>query len=153
MADIGIFDTARPLPEDLESNTIVRREFAIAVPKTDPLAARESITLEECRDDSFLLGSPHSELGDVQQQVLDSFCFSPQILYHVDKLSTVAHMVSNGIGISLLPTGLAEEYQFGYKAIPLDPPWKFETVAAFSRAIPQGECASTLLNILRDYYR
>ena len=152
MADAGIFDITASLPPELDSTVLIHQEYAIAVPPDHPLASRPSVSLDECQDEPFILGSPQSELGDSQQQVLNSFRFVPQVLYHVDKIRTVAHMVSNSAGISLLPAGLLEESQFNYRSVPLNPPWKFETVFAYPRSAPLSSCGQELLRLLQDFY-
>lgn len=152
IADVGIFDTHSPVPEELDCISLIEQTYAIAVYPEHYLSGCASVSLEECQNEPFILGSPQSELGDSQQQVLDSCRFVPRVLYHVDKVRTVAHMIANNVGISLLPAGLPEESQFGYCSVPLNPPWKFKTVFVFPKSVPLSDCGRDLLYLLQKFY-
>ena len=150
-ADVGILEAAEELPPELIGVCLVRQEYALAVPFGHPLASLPSVSLSDCQEESFILGSPWSDLDSSQQKIFVSCRFSPKILYRADKLRTIARLVGKGTGVSLLPAGLPEEAQFGYRSVPLNPSWKFDIVFAFSKAHPLNDCGKDLLTMLRKF--
>src|SRR5262249_20882218 len=89
--------------ERLHVEPLFSEELLLAVPRAHRLARRRKITIDDVRDERFILLNEMHCLGD---QVL-SFCHAhgcqPRIACRSAQISTVQTMIEMGQGVSLLP--------------------------------------------------
>jgi LysR family hydrogen peroxide-inducible transcriptional activator len=103
--DLAIMSTAEHLPT-IHIETVASEPLFLVVPKGHRLARRRQVVWSDAEEEPFLvLHDMHCLAGQVQQ-----FCGSqgarPRVAARGAQLSTIAAMVSAGLGISMVPAML-----------------------------------------------
>lgn len=102
-----------PIAEDpaLESWIIERDDLVLAVPADHPLAAKPTVTLQECRAEGFVLyGSTKVPgLHSVALGLCYAAGFTPRINQEAIQVPTLLSLVASGMGIALVP-GITRSY-------------------------------------------
>lgn len=78
-------------------------ELFVIVPLNHPLAARESVSLEDIADESFITLKPFYGLRLLANQLFDMMNVIPHIEFEGDEIVTVANLVAADLGVSLIP--------------------------------------------------
>lgn len=84
-------------------STSVEEEIFLAVPIDSKFSKKDTVTLEEVREEEFicLMGSKHL------RYICDNFCrqsgFVPKVIFESDNLAAIKNMVSANIGIGFWP--------------------------------------------------
>ena len=101
--DLGIA-TAPIEGEDIEWYPVFEEEIMLAVPKSHPLANKESIYLKEVENDPFIV-MPE---GYGFRELTDNFCtqagFHPLFAFEGDETGVTFELVERGLGIAFSPT-------------------------------------------------
>ncbi len=98
---------ALPDPE-FESIDLTPESMVVVLPEQHPLAAQESISLRELRDEAFILPSTHTA-GAAEVAVLAECAdagFKPKLIQEVHAIQTAVGLVAAGLGISILPASV-----------------------------------------------
>jgi LysR family transcriptional regulator, hydrogen peroxide-inducible genes activator len=154
---------AEPFPDaGLAVAPLYDEPFMVAVPKTHPLASRESITSEELkRETMLLLGTGHCFRDHVLEVCPEFARFSSDAegirkSFEGSSLETIKHMVASGMGLTVVPQlSVPPEPQAHVVYIPFAPPvptrrvvlvWRrtftrYEAIAALRNAIYVCELA------------
>lgn len=82
-----------------------REEMFAIVPTWHPFASRDSITLKELTNDSFILLKKGYALRIQLDSIFKKAHFTPTITFEGDEVATVAGFVAAGLGVSILPDG------------------------------------------------
>lgn len=97
------------LPESIQSQELLRERFVLCLPEDHPKADAVSARLAEFQDESFVIFARAFSPTYYDQVV--SMCveagFHPQMRHEARHWLTVMVCVAKGIGISLVPAGLA----------------------------------------------
>ena len=133
-ADLGFVH----LPCDVEGlavRPLLDDPLALVVPEGHPLAARESVALEEAADAEFVWVH---EAQDPEHPLFAACLaagFRPRIVCESGSAQGVLALVAAGLGIALLPC-LAIEPRAGIRVVPLAEPAPYRTLAALWQ--PEG---------------
>lgn len=102
-----------PVPEDsFDASLFVRDSSCLVVSKDHPLARRDSVSLKELRDESFiLLGAEFSTHYDIKT-ALQQAGFEPNIVMLSSQWDFVIQMVRLNYGISVLPSSIFKRFSF-----------------------------------------
>jgi len=110
LGEIDCAIVAEPLPDlGLARADLYDEPFRVAVPANHPLAARESISSAELkRETLLLLGAGHCFRDQVLEVCPEYARFAPDAegirkSFEGSSLETIKHMVSAGMGITVLP--------------------------------------------------
>ncbi|WUI02170.1 LysR family transcriptional regulator [Spirillospora sp. NBC_00431] len=106
--DIAVIEPTpdAPPPGDprFDREPLLEEALDLIVPAGHPLAFRSGVSLEDAADEAWI--SIHPEGCAHNQQVM-AYCaaagFTPRIAYNVDTWSVIWALVSNGLGVSLVP--------------------------------------------------
>lgn len=101
-----------PVPNDIEQVTgkvLITEELFAILPSTHPLAVRDQISLEELKDDPFIMFNEGYSLRPLVMNACEAAGFSPKIAFEGEETETIRGLVAAGMGVSLLPK-LAVEY-------------------------------------------
>ncbi len=93
---------------DLHLHPLPSEPFLLALPAHHPLAHQDPISLEQLKDESWIL-HPRAEGPVLYDQILGLFQtvgLSPRIVQQVTQPQTVLGLVSAGIGLALMPACL-----------------------------------------------
>jgi DNA-binding transcriptional LysR family regulator len=89
----------------LSTLTLSREGFVAALPRTNPLAKRVSLRLEDLAKEDFVLFTP--VLGVDFQEHAIGYChragFAPRAAYEADKTNALIGFVAAGFGVAILP--------------------------------------------------
>lgn len=106
--DLG-FIHANPVPTGVAARDLVAEPFVVCLPDSHPLAARSALSLSELAADDFIFFA-RAASPSYYETVL-SLCvaagFVPVIRHEVRHWLSVAALVSQGLGVSIVPSCLS----------------------------------------------
>lgn len=93
----------------LDAQPLFREPLLVALPESHPLAEKKNLSLDQVREEPFLLLHEVHCLGE---QIM-GFCrqheFRPRVVCESAQISTIQEMIRLGLGISLLPRMAVQE--------------------------------------------
>lgn len=100
------YDDADPLPagEDLDpflTRGLLHDDVRLAVPRDHPLAAAESVRMEELSDASWIAGCPRCRGHLVS--LAQGAGYAPDVAFETEDYVTVLGLVAEGLGVALIP--------------------------------------------------
>lgn len=104
----------------LEKMVVKSGEFRAVVPAGHPLAARETVTLEELAEEPFLLLE-----GGVYSEAEEAFAAAgilPDVRLLVHDDYSILSMVEQGMGVSILTELVLHKTAYQVAALPIEPP-------------------------------
>jgi DNA-binding transcriptional LysR family regulator len=105
--DLGFVHTSR-MPDELESRLLVSEPFVCCLPARHPLARKASVQPADLRDQHFVLFG-QGVSPDYHDRIL-SICaeagFRPQVRHEARHWLAVVSLVSQGLGVALVPQAL-----------------------------------------------
>lgn len=106
--DIG-FIHANPVPDAISGATLLAEPFSLCIPEGHPAAELEHVQLAQFADDDFIFFS--RSFSPIYYETLMAMCldegFVPKVKYEVRHWLSVVSLVSQNMGISLVPSCLA----------------------------------------------
>ncbi|MBE1470158.1 LysR family transcriptional regulator [Kibdelosporangium phytohabitans] len=94
----------QPEPSGVRRTPLGRDPVVVALPATHPLADRESVSLADLADESWI-GTPVTGTHlDLLAELARSPGFKPRLAFDGDDFRTVLGLVAHGLGIAPLPT-------------------------------------------------
>ena len=102
--DLGLLRP--PVRERELAVEVVRREPLVAVlPEAHPLAAADSVPLEELEGEPFVVYPSHfrSVVHDAVEETCEAHGFLPRVALEVSETATLVSFVAAGLGVSLVP--------------------------------------------------
>ena len=136
--DFGIIFNATNNRRNL-SIKLLSDEFKLCLPKDHKLANAKKITFANLKDEKFIL----QQSGTYQHKKIFERCakcsYSPNVLLYTSQLKTIKELVTNGAGISLLPSFvISSDSDFCCKEI--SPSLTFEVSLAWgkTKALPDN---------------
>ncbi|TGA95978.1 LysR family transcriptional regulator [Sporolactobacillus shoreae] len=78
-------------------------ELFLMVPINHPLAAKESVTLDEIRNEPIISMKPGYELRKIADKLCRKVNITPNITFEGEEVTTLAGLVASGLGVALLP--------------------------------------------------
>ena len=109
--DLGFVRLAS-VPSDLEMKVVLKDTFSLVVPKEHPIQEQGFISVNQFRDESFVLFS--SDYSNLYYEQIIGICreagFSPKIRHKSVHALTIFKLVENGMGVAIVPTSLKEGY-------------------------------------------
>lgn len=89
--------------KDLEFYPVAEEELVLIVPKDHPLAAYQSIDLQDTIQYPYIAFAKNSGLRPVINQLFSQIHGQPQVAYEGEEDSSVAGLVAAGFGIAIIP--------------------------------------------------
>lgn len=100
--DLGV--VSMPVNEPrIETSLLFTEPLLLAVSANHPLASAASVTLEDLREQDFVMLGTGSSTATLVQRLLGDHDFEPRIAHRVAQLSTAKALTALGVGISVLP--------------------------------------------------
>ena len=130
--------------------------FMVAVPKSNPIAKRKSITAEELKEEKMLLlGTGHCFRDHVLEVCPEYARFSSDAegmrkSFEGSSLETIKYMVAAGMGVTVVPRlSVPADPPEHVRYIPFDPPVPSRRVVlAWRRSFPRYEAIAALRNAI-----
>ncbi|MCJ8010374.1 LysR family transcriptional regulator [Paenibacillus sp. KQZ6P-2] len=95
-----------PFPEkheQVEGEIMLTEELYAILPPNHPLANEESITLNQLKEDKFVLFSKGYSLRPIVWHACLEAGFTPKIAFEGEETDTIRGLVAAGMGVSILP--------------------------------------------------
>ena len=130
--------------KDFEWIPLCRDRMLALVPPDHPLARGSAVALEDLAGEEFIMPMPDYD-GEVRF-ILNKLDRWPHILFSVCSDYAIIHMVTQGLGVSILSELLLENYPNGAVALPMDPPQE----RILGMGVPQVKAAAP---VTRNFMR
>lgn len=118
--DLGFVHTTR-VPAELSEILVARQAFVCCLPAGHALARRRRVSLAQLRGEPFAVVS-RAVSPDYHERIL-AICadagFDPEIRYELRHWLSVVSMVSQGMGVALVPAALRQSAMAGAAFVPL----------------------------------
>lgn len=102
-SDLLIYSSMQPGGGENEV-TLIEEEIFLALPKSNPLAGRESLDLREVAEEEFIC----LRRGKSLRTITDTYCqmagFEPEVMVESDSPETVRELIKEGIGVAFIPS-------------------------------------------------
>ncbi len=111
-----------PLSVDgLSIDSIHREPFAMVLPKAHPLCSEKALKLRQLADEPFIAYGRKwaPSFYDHWTAMCDKAGFHPNVVQEVGEMDTALFLVAAGIGVAILPEGIARRSRSGVKVKPL----------------------------------
>lgn len=119
--DLGFVHAAR-VPPDLSRILVARQPFVCCLPSTHALAKKRKIALRQLEGEPFAMVA-RVVTPDYHDAIL-SLCteagFHPEIRFELRHWLSVVSLVSQGMGVALVPEALSQSAMAGTAFVPLD---------------------------------
>ena len=135
----GVIDVAfagEPSSKMLEFHHMVDDPYVVVMAKSHPLAERQSISLEELKEEKFIL--PNWSSDREIMGLIGEYGLSKQTIHMIKDVGTIVSMVENHLGLTVLPRFMIANETAEISAVPLSdwPPGRFGIVTAAT-----GKCS------------
>jgi DNA-binding transcriptional LysR family regulator len=147
--DIGFVHSSR-LPPELQHRLLLAEPFVFFLPAGHALARRRVLAPADLRAEPFVLFS-RSASPDYHERIL-SICadagFRPEVRHEVRHWLAVVSLVSQGMGVALVPDAMRRSALRGAVFRPLDRPVAQSEAYAVWRTGPENVLVERLLNAI-----
>lgn len=101
-ADLKLFSNNEALnsPDCIQ---LLREEICLAVPLGHPLSFRSSVSLQDLKNEKFIMLKPESNLRKVVDPFFKKHDFRPNIIMESENPSLLRKLITSNFGISIMP--------------------------------------------------
>ena len=92
----------------LQFSPLVMDDLVLLTYKSHPLAAEKSIDLKTVRHDNFIMMNTNDGMLRTNLEVCQKAGFTPKIVFQSSQVETIAALVAEGMGISILSASVAK---------------------------------------------
>jgi DNA-binding transcriptional LysR family regulator len=151
--DIG-FIHANPVPDTVSCEELIAEPFSICLPATHRLARKSHLDLAELADEDFIFFS--RSFSPIYYETLFAMCldagFLPSVKYEARHWLSVASLVSQEMGVSIVPECLAHSGLSGIRLLPFKHKQRSVASLIWSKA-HSSRTIDNHLNLIRHAYR
>jgi DNA-binding transcriptional LysR family regulator len=115
--DLGILSLPRGFP-GVELTEIGREPMLLACPPGHTLALRDSVSIEELRDEAFVDGPPGWGIRIVTDEVFAAAGIRRTLRFEVNDSQSIVQFVAEGLAVALLPPSIAHS-ELPVRLVPL----------------------------------
>ena len=133
--------------QEFEWVPLCRDRMLALVPPEHPLAHQDCVPLEALLKEKFIMPMPDYD-GEVRY-ILNKLPRWPQILFSACSDYAIINMVTEGLGVSILPELLLKNYGHSAVALPMDPPQE----RMLGMGVPQLKTASPVTRNFMEYVK
>lgn len=135
--------------ERIEWVPLFKEAIFLVVPKNHPLAAKESISLIEVKDEMFILSETGQSFRATENRIFENAGFTPSIAFEGEELSVILQLVNEGTGISFIfKNSFLDTYLDNVKILKISNPACFQTVGI---AWNKKKKSSFVVDSFRDF--
>ena len=131
VVDVGFVSKTMRVPEQIAAQTYVEDNLVLAVPYEHALATQSSVRLEQTLDDQIIGVGEHSSLTRLIRKMGAGPRPQVEFRYMAATNEVARTLVSQGLGVAILPEKFVEPYQelLAIKSLPLDEEWAKREIA------------------------
>ncbi len=101
--DLAFMPLHGPSMEGLEMVELFSTDMVLAVPENHPMAARQSVSLTELANESFIEFSPSWSTRSLVDQIFHREGIVRKVICEVENFDLLSQLVMRGFGVSILP--------------------------------------------------
>ena len=147
--DLGFVRLAS-VPSDLEMKVVMQDDFSLVVPKDHPIHVRDFVTVNQFKDEPFVLFS--SDYSNFYYEQIIGICrdagFSPKISHKSVHALTIFKLVENGMGVAIVPTSLKVGYALNVRFMKIPTIRQFTELSAIWKAGNRNPALKQVLPLL-----
>ncbi|KUO58055.1 MAG: hypothetical protein APF84_18710 [Gracilibacter sp. BRH_c7a] len=128
----------------IDTFPLIEDEIMMVVDELHPFAKRRFISLNEASQESYIMLNS-TTVYSIALKACDEAGFSPNITYRSSHIDTVIGLVSERLGISLLPSKQVTNLPH-IVTIPLDPPVQHTTSLAIAKHVKLGNIEKSFID-------
>lgn len=106
----------------LDKYMFVKEKLKLVVPPSHRLAGKKEVSLQELKEESFIMFNKDFELRNLVITACRGAGFQPTIISETSQLDFIQELVAYNIGITLLPETTCLELKNDFKTIPVTNP-------------------------------
>lgn len=126
-----------------------REEIVVCCARQHKFRRFNSISLDELRDENFLLAGQDSIYRQKLESELNAVGLKPRIVLESSQVQTIKNLVADGCGITLLPESLCEFDRY-LATVTLKPPIFLQTLAAYKTNRQLSHAAQAVINLAKE---
>ena len=148
--DCALVSVVEDHPRGLQVIPLLAEPVRLVVARDHPLAAAESVTLEELADERFVEPPAQWAIRVVVDEAFRAAGLTRRIACEVNEWTIVLELVAAGVGVTLAPTGfvLAPRVAAAVRLVPLT---GVELVRRIDLVLPVGHAASPAARRFSEY--
>jgi len=151
--DVAIIRTDKLSRDEYDWVTLVRDEIVIVCSNDNPLARARRISLDELKNERFVMLDPQSAIFTIFSEECRNEGFFPNVIFMHARHRPLLSAVSRDIGISALPRGLTHtKDEPGLSCIPLERPVYTEIGLVFRKDRELTPWADKLVKFFASVY-
>lgn len=117
--DIGV--TTLPVDhQQFECISLNKEELIVVLNQEHPLAKKSSVKMEELADENFILFNEDFYLNDKIIENAKNAGFVPNMVSQISQWNVIENLISNQLGVSILPTTIAQLLNEDVKIVRLE---------------------------------
>jgi len=146
--DVGLVRYNEAAPEGVRLLLLRRDPLRLVVPASHRFSRRRSVTIADCRDESFIgfPGDAGTGTGPLLKRLCAQAGFEPRIAQEAREATTQIGLVAAGLGIAVLPAPLEAVRIEGVHYVPLEGEG---AVLVMSAAMRSDEASERVLGFVR----
>src|SRR5690606_13943278 len=96
----------------IQTYSILTENFRLVVPKGHPITTRKKVSLSDFKDESFILFSKQYSASyyDLVMSIFRDHQFEPKVALRTVNALSIFNLVSQGLGIAIVPSSLKKGY-------------------------------------------
>ncbi|KXH81822.1 LysR family transcriptional regulator [Sporosarcina sp. HYO08] len=151
--DLGI--VVLPANENkFQISSLIQDEFVLFLHEDHPLAERSAVSLDELKDENFIIFSQDFALHDYVIQACENKGFTPNIAYKSSQWDLIIELVSSKLGITILPKSIYhKQTNSNVKIVPIENPillWRLGIIT--KKGAYQSFAVKELLKMLEENF-
>lgn len=143
-------DTEPAEDHEFEHAPLYEDELAIAVASSHPLASRNTVRIEELRDESFIIFRPGSQMTQRLNALARAAGFVPRVAFESVDTLTVRSLVAERLGIALFPRTLGNTPGPNIALVSLAPKPLLRRMSIVTRRMPLSPSAQRFIDFIRE---
>ncbi|WP_026678612.1 LysR family transcriptional regulator [Fictibacillus gelatini] len=108
--------------DNLDSFMFVHEKLKLVVPSSHPLAGKKEVSLQELKEEGFIMFNRNFELRNLIINACKEAGFQPKIISETSQLEFIQDMVAYNIGITLLPESTCLELEDAFQTVTVTHP-------------------------------
>jgi LysR family transcriptional activator of glutamate synthase operon len=148
IGDLG--DTTAQAAVEFDHVPLYEDELAIAVASSHPLALRNSVRIEELRNEAFVIFRPGSTLTERLFARARAAGFEPRVTFESADSLTVRSLVAERLGVALFPRTLGNTPGPNISLMSLAPEPMVRRMSLVTRKAPYGPSAQRFITFMRE---
>ena len=106
--------------QQFECISLNKEELIVVLNQEHPLAKKSSVKMEELADENFILFNEDFYLNDKIIENAKNAGFVPNMVSQISQWNVIENLISNQLGVSILPTTIAQLLNEDVKIVRLE---------------------------------